>query len=295
MFANNFEYYRAGTADEAIELLAAHEGAELVAGAHGLLPRMRTGEEAPPTLVDISGADGLSSVDETDAELSIGPLVTHSELAVAESVRRRAPALADAAGEVGDLQVRNGGTIGGNLAHGDGRADLPAAVLALEGSIEVRGPDGDRTIDADDCFLGHFETAVADDELVTAVRIPKADDDVGGVTSAYRKRRNPRSGYALVGIAVRLQTDADDESIQNARVAVTGATTHPRRLHGVEDALAEASIAPDTIAEAADRAGEGLDMDAFRSGPQASAAYRRHLVAIDTERVLRDALGLEAD
>lgn len=295
MFANDFEYYRAGTADEAVELLAEHDGAELVAGAHGLLPRMRTGEEAPPALVDISGAHGLSSIDETDAELSIGALVTHAELATTESVRRRAPALADAAGEVGDLQVRNGGTIGGNLAHGDGRADLPAAILALEGLLAVQGPDGERTIDAGNCFLNHFETAVADDEIVTAVRIPATDDDTGDVMSAYRKRRNPRSGYALVGVAVWLQTDVDNESIQAARVAVTGATTRSRRLHGVENALEGASITSDMIAEAADRAGERLDEDAFRSGPQASASYRRHLVSVDTERVLRDALGLDTN
>jgi aerobic carbon-monoxide dehydrogenase medium subunit len=290
MFANDFEYHRADTADEAIELLAEHDGAELVAGAHGLLPRMRTGEESPPTLVDISRVDGLSSIDDANGHLSIGALVTHTTVAESEPVRAHAPALAEAAGAVGDLQVRNGGTVGGNLAHGDARADLPAAVLALEGALVVRGPSGERTIDADDVFVDHFETAIKDDELVTALRLPTADDET---VSAYRKRRNPLSGYALVGVAVRVRLDTDGEAVRDARVAVTGATVRPRRLHGVEDELAGAHITADSIREAAGQAGTNLDADEFRTDPQTSATYRAHLLRIDTERALRSVLELD--
>lgn len=228
MFANDFEYYQAESADEAVELLAAHDGAELVAGAHGLLPRMRTGEEAPPVLVDISDADGLANVDETDDGLSVGALATHAELAAAEPVRRRASALADAAGEVGDLQVRNGGTIGGNLAHGDGRADLPAAVLALEGSLTVHGPDGERTIDDDDCFLGHFETAVADDELVTAVRIPAAEDDAG------HTERVPQASES----ALRLRAGRGRGSASNRRRVDPGGSRRRDRCDHAPEAVA---------------------------------------------------------
>jgi aerobic carbon-monoxide dehydrogenase medium subunit len=292
MFANDFEYHRADAVEEAIDLLVEHDGAELVAGAHGLLPRMRTGEESPPALVDIGRIDGLSSIDGTDGELSIGALVTHATVADSEPVRAHAPALSDAAGEVGDLQVRNGGTVGGNLAHGDARADLPAAALALEGELVVRGPDGERTIDADDVFVDHFETAVADNEIVTALRLPVTDDET---VSAYRKRRNPLSGYALVGVAVRAHLGAAGEAVRDARVAVTGATTRPRRLREVEDELAGAQITAEAISEAASLARTSLDDDEFRTDPQTSAAYRAHLLGIETERALRSVLKPDDD
>ncbi|WP_137289259.1 FAD binding domain-containing protein [Natronorubrum halophilum] len=289
MYTNDFEYYRADSVDAAIELLGDHDGAELVAGAHGLLPRMKTGDESPPALVDIGRLSGLDGIEKANGDsggdgISIGALATHSQIAESETVRDRATALADAASELGDPQVRNGGTIGGNLAHGDARSDPPAALLALEGSLEVRGPDGERTIDATDLFEGPFETAVADDEIVTAVRIPTDDDAVSG----YRKRRDPLSGYAMVGVGVWLRTD--DETIEAARVAVTGATTTPSRLPAVEDELEGSAVSEETITAAAAEAGTTLEADAFVSDVRASAEYREHLLTIDTERALSDVL-----
>lgn len=287
MYANDFDYHRAGSVDEAIDLLADNEGAELLAGSHGLLPRMRTGEEAPPALVDIGGVDGLASIEATDAELSIGALVTHAEIADSEAVRDRAPALADAADAVGDPQVRNGGTIGGNLAHGDARADHAAAVLALDGSLSVRGPKGDRSIDATDLFRGHFETAVGDDEIVTALDVPIEAD----ARSVYRKHRNPLSGYPLVGVGAWVQTDG--ETIEAVRVGATGSTPHPMRLRAVEEELAGAAIDRESIAEATDRATETIDVDEFRTDPQASPAYCAHLLSVYAERALRSALEVD--
>lgn len=288
MYANDFEYYRAESVDEAVEILTAHEGAELLAGSHGLLPRMRTGEEAPPALVDINAVDGLSSIERTDGDLSIGALVTHAALAESELVREHAPALADAAGEVGDIQVRNGGTIGGNLAHGDARTDHPAAVLALGGSLEVTGPDGDRSIDADDLVTGHFETAVGDHEIVTALRIPVEDD----TSSAYHKHRNPLSGYPLIGVGAWAQTDG--ETIERVRVAATGNLAHPKRLAAVEDALEGEALEAATVETAAEQA-TSLDDDEFRPDVQASPAYCRHLLSVHTEHALRDVLDVDEE
>lgn len=288
MYTNDFEYYRADSVDDALTLLGDHAGAELVAGAHGLLPRMKTGDESPPALVDIGQLRGLDMIEEDDdgTDLSIGALATHAEIADSETVRQRASALADAAAELGDPQVRNGGTIGGNLAHGDARSDPPAALLALDGSLEVRGLNGERTINATDLFEGPFETAVADDEIVIGIQIPTIDDAVSG----YRKRRDPLSGYALVGIGVWLRTDG--ETIEDARVAVTGATTTPTRLPAVEDALEGEAITEDTISAASAKAGTTVDDGAFVSDVQASAEYREHLLTIDTERALYDVINI---
>ena len=287
MYASDFAYHRAESVEEAIELLAAHDGAQLVAGTHGLLPRMKTGEERPRALVDVSGLEELAEIDDGGDELSIGALVTHARLAESETVRERATALADAAGELGDPQVRNGGTIGGNLAHGDARSDPPAAVLALGGALELQGPDGERRLDATALFEGHFETAVGDDEVVTALSIPPHDD----ATSAYVKRRNPLSGYALVGVAAWVRLDGDE--IVEARVGATGTPPHPVRLDGVEDELEDATPDEETIAAAASRATEDLEIDELRSDVQASAEYRAHLLSVDAERALRRVCGLE--
>ncbi|ELY44263.1 FAD binding domain-containing protein [Natronorubrum sulfidifaciens] len=288
MYANDFEYYHAESVAEAVDLLEEHEGAELLAGSHGLLPRMRTGEEAPPVLVDINAVDGLSSIEVTDGDLSVGALVTHAELADSDLVREHAPALADAAGEVGDIQVRNGGTIGGNLAHGDARTDHPAAVLALGSSLDVTGSDGDRSIDAADLFTGHFETAVGEHELVTALRIPIED----GASSTYHKHRNPLSGYPLIGVGAWARIDG--ETIERVRVAATGNLSHPRRLSAVEAALEGEALEPASITAAAEQT-TALDDDEFRPDVQASPAYCRHLLSVNTEHALRDVLDVDGE
>ncbi len=283
MLANEVDYHRAGSVEEAIDLLETHTGAELLAGAHGLLPRMKTGEEAPETLVDISRIDRLSAIEAKDGTLSVGALATHADIAGSETVREHAPALADAAEAVGDLQVRAGGTIGGNLAHGDPRVDPAAPVLALNGAVIVRGPDGRRRIDATDLFVGEFETAVADDEVVTRLEIPSDDAE-----SAYHKRRNPLSGYAAVGVAAWIQTD--NGTVTDARVGATAVASHPRRLEAVEAELGGADANTETAKAAADRAGESIPDGEVRSDPFASAEFRSHLLSTDTESLLTNLL-----
>ena len=289
MYANDFEYYRATSVAEAVELLVSNEGAEPMAGSHGLLPRMRTGEEAPPVLVDINGIDGLRSIEETEAGLSIGALTTHAEIARSELVQTHAPALAVAAQAVGDIQVRNGGSIGGNLAHGDPRADLPAAVLALGGSVSVTGPDGSSSIDATELFHGDFKTEVDDHEIVTAVEIPVA----ANTASTYVKHRNPLSGYPLIGVGAWVQTDDGGETIEAARVAATGNLVRSMRLEEVENALIGSAVDKSTIDAAVAEA--AVDEELYRQDPQASAAYCNHLLAVRTAEALDTVLAIETN
>lgn len=275
MHASEFDYYRAGTVEEAVALLGDHEGARPVAGAHDLLLRMKTGETAPPALVDISGIDGLRGIDHDDEAVSVGALANHADVAASEVVREHAGALAEAAAAVGDTQVRNGGTVGGNLASGDPRVDPAAAVLALDGSVVAVGPDGERTIDATAFFLGPRETALGDQEVLTELRV------AAGGTSSYRKRRNPLSGYATVGVAA--WAAVEDGAVADARVAATAVGPAPVRLRAVEEALVGGT---DGEAAAA-RAGEAFEESEVRTDPQTSAAYRLHALSAYTERAIK--------
>lgn len=280
MFANEFAYHRAGSVDEAIDLLEEHAEAELLAGSHGLLPRMKTAEESPESLVDISRIDELSTIDREGETLSIGALATHADIAGSDAVKQTAPALAESTAAVGDMQVRSGGTIGGNLAHGDPRVDPAAAVLALDAVITVKGADGRRMIPATELFEGNFETSVRDDEIVTNLEVPIDED----ATSAYHKRQNPNSGYAAVGVAAWLKTD--DGLVTDARVATTAVAPFPRRLPEVEDELVETTVDGVDIAAAADRAGKSIPTENIREDPYASAEFRSHLLSTDTETLL---------
>ncbi|MFB6268423.1 MAG: xanthine dehydrogenase family protein subunit M [Halobacterium sp.] len=284
MYPEDFDYYRADSVEDAVSLLGEHEDSELLAGAQGILTRMKTGEESPAALVDIGGLDGLSGIEAGDGTLSVGALATHADVAASQTVADHATALSDAAAEVGDRQVRNAGTIGGNLAHGDERSDPPAAVLALDGRLVVQGPDGERTIDATDLFDESFETAVGEREVVTRLDVP-VDGDVG---SAYHKRRNPLSGYALVGVAASVRLDGG--TVSEARVGVTGVTDRPFRLEAVEDVLEGEPVDDELRSAAADAASGAVDADGLRSDPQASGAFRAHLLGVYTEQVLADAV-----
>jgi carbon-monoxide dehydrogenase medium subunit len=283
MYTDDFDYYRAESVDEAVSLLGEHDGAELLAGGHGLLTRMKVGEESPPALVDISGLDGLDAVERDGDELRVGALATHADVAESDVVRADARALADAAGSLGDLQVRNGGTLAGNLAHGDARSDPPAAALALGVSLTVRGPEGERSVPAEDLFAGDFETTLDEGDVVTALRVPTDAD-----ASAYVRRRNPLSGYASVGVAVALWTDGD--AVTEARVAATGAPPHPVRLGGVEGALAGAALTAEAGADAAAHAMDDLAVDALNADVEASSEFRAHLLELFTERAVERAM-----
>lgn len=283
MIPPEFDYYRAKSVEDAFDLLATHADADptLLAGGHGLLPEMKTGETSPGVLVDISGIDGLRGV-EAGSQISIGALTTHATLADSDLLWNRAPVLAEAATNVGDRQVRNRGTIGGNLAEADPAADLPAATIAADATLRIRGPDGERTVSAEEFFGDGPELGTR--ELLAEIRI--SGESTGG---AYAKKMHPATGYALVGVAVSLKIE--DETVTRARIAASGVADEPVRLSAVEDALVGKEPTQDARSAAAESASESIDPAEARSDPTASGEFRVHLLEPYTERALKRAIG----
>lgn len=285
MFPDEFEYYEADSVSEALDLLDEHSGeqTELLAGGHSLLPAMKTGLSSPDVLVDIGGVESMQGIDAGDGTLSIGAMTRYSTIADSETVGEHAPALADAVRQVGDVQVRNRGTIGGNLAHADPASDLPGAALASDVTLVAEGPGGERLIPVDEYFFGMYATDLAEDELLTRVEVPPANGAVG----AYAKKPSPSSGYAMVGVAALLDTDGG--TVDSARLGANGAMDHGVRLTPVEDALVGETLDAETIEAAADRASEDLDVDMMMSDLQASGEFRAQLLRVYTKRALRAA------
>ena len=283
MIPGSFEYFAPTTIDEAIALLQEHgDEAKVLAGGHSLIPLMKLRLAEPGVIVDISRIDELRGVRQRDGGVAIGALTTHTVVSSDTSLAEL-DALREAARSIGDVQVRNRGTLGGSLAHGDPGADLPAAALALDAEIALRGPQGERTVRADDFFVGLLTTDLAEDELLTEVRINRPPERTG---SAYVKFPNPASGYAVVGVAARVTLGADG-TVSDARIGITGAGDRPVRATAVEEALRGRPLTAETIAEAARQAAEGIDpLDDIH----ASAEYRAELARVYTRRALERAM-----
>jgi carbon-monoxide dehydrogenase medium subunit len=281
MFPAEFDYYRAETVAEALDLLDEHPEAEIIAGGHSLLPTMKLGLASPPALVDISGIDALHGIAVDDDGVRIGALTRYATIADDADLGRACPAVTAAAGAIGDVQVRNRGTIGGNLAHADPASDLPAAALASDATLVLEGPDGERTVPADDFFLMIFTTAKEEGELLTRIDLPKlGPDDVG----VYVKKASPSSGYAVVGVATVLELEGG--VVSSARVAANGAFDHAMRLPGTEEALVDESLDTGVIETAAAAAMDGIDEAALMGDHHVSADYRAQLLRAYTERAL---------
>ncbi|WP_254533044.1 FAD binding domain-containing protein [Natrinema gelatinilyticum] len=283
MYPPEFDYYRAESVDHALELIADNPEAKILAGGHSLIPMMKSGLSDPGTLVDIGEIDELTGIERDDGTISIGALTNYATIADDDELWDERTVLVEAAHEVGDIQVRNRGTIGGNIAHGDPASDLPAAVLAADATIVVQGPGGERTIDADDFFVGMYATAIGDDELLTRIEVPRRPEAHG----AYLKKPSPSSGYALVGVAVSMETDGD--RIESARVAANGVLDRGVRLEPVEAALVGETIEEDVFEAAAQRADEDIDEFMIMDDIQASAEFRAQLLRVHTERALNEA------
>ena len=283
MIPASFEYVAPASVDEAIRLLREHgDEAKILAGGHSLIPLMKFRLAEPGVVIDIGNIGELRGIRRSNGSIAIGALTTHTAVGSASELAGL-DALTDAARAIGDVQVRNRGTIGGSLAHADPGADLPAAVLALDAELVVRGPNGERTVAADDFFTGLLTSDIAEDEILTEVRLQGAPARTG---STYVKFANPASGYAIVGVAVRL-TLGDDGSVTDARVGITGAGDRAVRAAGVENELRGKRTSAETIAAAAARAAEGIDpLDDIH----ASAEYRAELVRVHTRRALAQAV-----
>jgi aerobic carbon-monoxide dehydrogenase medium subunit len=266
-----FDYVRAGSADEALAALAQHgDDAKLLAGGHSLLPLMKLRLAVPSVLVDIGRLSDLSYVREDGDDVVIGALTRHRDVETSDILLQHVPLLAHATSKVGDPQVRHRGTIGGSLAHGDPASDLPAVLLALGGSLTIRGQNGERTVAADDFFTGFLETAVGPDELLTEIRVPK----VTGAGWSFQKFNRRAQDWAIVGVA----------AVNNSRtgVGLVNMGTTPLRAAAVEEALAGGASVADAAAVAADGTSPPSDLNG-------SAEYRAHLARVLVRRALEEA------
>jgi carbon-monoxide dehydrogenase medium subunit len=266
-----FDYVRPASVDEAISQLREHgEDAKVLAGGHSLLPLMKLRLATPTVLVDVARIAGLSYVRDGGDHVAVGALTRHRDLEVSELLASAAPIVAHAASQVGDPQVRHRGTLGGSLAHGDPASDLPAVVLALGGSLLVRGPEGERVIAASDFFEGFLQTALAPDELIVEVRLPKT---TGGWS--FQKFNRRAQDWAIVGTAVAT-------TASGTGVALVNMGSVPVRAGATEAAIASGASA-EVAAAAAD---EGTDPP---SDINATSEYRRHLARVLVRRGLREA------
>ena len=276
-----FSYVRARDVADALRLLGEHgDEAKLLAGGHSLIPMMKLRLATPGVIVDIGAIPGLARIAHDGKRIAIGALTTHAALAESRELREHAPALSQAANELGDPQVRNRGTAGGACAHGDPSADYPAVMLALDATFSLTGASGTREVDADAFFVGMFETALDPREVLTSIAFAAAPH------SAYAKFHHPASGYAVVGAAVNLTVAAG--RIAAARVAFTGVGDAPFRAHGVEAALAGVKTGDTAALDAACRdAAAGIDA---RGDTFASGEYRSAMADVFVRRALVSAL-----
>ena len=271
-----FDYERPGTLDEALRLLAKHgEDAKVLAGGHSLLPAMKLRLAQPKVVIDIGRIDALRAIREEGGKIVVGGLATHYEIESSELLKEKCPLLPEVAAQIGDVQVRNRGTIGGSAVHADPAADWPAAILALDAELEVAGSGGKRIVAARDFFVDLLETVVKPNEILVSLTVP-----VTGKAVAYAKFAQKASGFAIAGAAVR----ADGGSVA---VGITGVAAKAYRAGGVESALKGQPITAESIASASRAAAEGVDP---LSDIHASAEFRAHLARVYTRRALETAV-----
>lgn len=264
MIPAKFEYTKASSVGEAVDLLDKHGfDAKILAGGHSLLPAMKLRLNRPGIVIDISGISGMNAITETGEEIHIGANCTHSQLVRSELVKKHVGLLAEAADTIGDVQVRNKGTIGGSLAHADPSADYAAVVLACDAIIVAEGKDGTREIPATEFFEGIFTTTLADDEIITSIRFPKV------ANGNYQKFYQSASRFAVVGVAVVKDGD-------KVKVGVTGAADTPYRATAVENAYSGDSSAAE----------HAVDDVEVMSDHFADAEYRAHLAKTMVKRAL---------
>ena len=281
MIPQEFEYSAPQTLEEALGLVASGER-KVLAGGMSLIPMMKLRLAAPAEVVDLGRIEGLDGIAEEGGVVQIGAMAKHHALETSPVVRARCPLLAEAASHIGDVQVRNMGTLGGSIAHADPAADYPAALLALEARIRVVSANSDRVVEAADFFLDAFTTALEPGELVLEVRAPVEEANEG---YCYEKVAHPASGFAVVGVAVRVKREGG--RIAMARIGVTGMGPHAFRAREAEKLLESGGEA----GQAAAMGGEGEEAN---TDLYASAGYRRHLAQVHTRRALAVALSRAA-
>ena len=275
MIPVSFDYFAPASLQEALQLLADRgEDAKPLAGGHSLVPLMKLRLAQPAALIDLGRVTELKGISMQGGRVRIGAMTTHAQVASSLEVIQNAPALAQAAHEIGDRQVRARGTIGGSLAHNDPAADLPAVMLALDAEITLRSAGGERTLKAEDFLVGMLETALRPDELITSVSVAVSPH------SAYVKFPNPASHYAITGVCVSVQGNG---TVSSARIGVTGAAPMAFRATAAESALTGKMLSAESVAAAAEAAYDGREL---LGDIHASAEYRGSLVRVMTRRAL---------
>ncbi len=283
MIPADFDYVAPETIEDALAALRdGGEDAKLLAGGHSLLPLMKLRLAAPTLLVDLRRIPGLSGIERANGGFRLGAMTRHHAVATEEGLG----AAALAAATIADQQVRNRGTIGGTLAHGDPASDMPALLLAYDGTVSVTGPNGEREIAAADLFEDYLTTSIGDDEIITSVSLPALE----GYGHGYEKFNRRQEDWAMVAVSASIKK-ASDGSCEDVRVGLTHMASVPLRATAVEEALRGGSLDADAIARAAEQAAEGTSPPADLN---ASADYKRHLARVLCRRALEQAAAAEA-
>ena len=279
MFPAEFEYYRPKSTAEALKLLQKVKGARVLAGGHSLLPAMKLRLASPAALVDIARIKELSGIKSVKGGLQIGAMTTHAAIAASDVVRKSCPVLAETAGNIGDLQVRNRGTIGGSIAHADPAADYPTLMLLLGATFTVTGPKKKREIDAQDFFVDLFTTALKPGEILTSIHVPAES------AAVYLKHRHPASSFAVVGVAASVGMKKG--KCDRVAVAIGGATAIPVRAQAAEKALNGQEPTATNIERAAAAVAGAIKSPL--SDSYASGEFRTHLATVMAKRALTQA------
>jgi carbon-monoxide dehydrogenase medium subunit len=284
MYAAEFEYYKAGSVAEALQLLDSHEGAKLIAGGHSLIPLLKLRLARPSALIDIGGIADLKGITVNNGTIRIGPLTTHGEIATSSELENSCGIAAEAAGGIGDTQVRNRGTIGGNVVHADPASDWGTVLMALNASFIIQGSQN-RTVAVDDFFQGVFTTVIGEGEILTGIEMPSL---ASNQHAEYAKMAHPATGFAVVGAAVVVTVD--NGICTAARIAVGGLVPAPLRVKSVETALVGKELTADAIAAAAENVAADVGDDAIGDF-FASAEYRKVIAGIEVKHALNHAMG----
>ena len=273
MIPANFDYLRPATLDAALAALASMDDAKVLAGGHSLIPALKLRLAQPRSVIDISRIPGLNYIRATNGQVLIGAMTTHHEIESSELLKEKCPLFPEVAATIGDVQVRNRGTLGGSLVHADPAADWPAAILALDAQMEVAGPEGRRTVQAADFFVEMMQSAVQPNEILIEIRVPVTASSV-----AYVKFAQKASGFAIAGVAAIVEAAS-----KSVRIGVTGVATKAFRATAAEDALRGKTLTAANILLAADRADDGVET---LNDMHASAEFRAHLTRVHTRRAL---------
>ena len=283
MIPASFDYIAPQSLEEAVRALADHgEEAKLLAGGHSLLPLMKLRLANPKLLIDLSRIPGLRGIRHEDDKIIVGALTTHYQIESSELVKEKCPLLSQTAGAIGDVQVRNRGTIGGSLTHADPSADWPAAILALGGELKLSGPKGERRSAPEDFFLAPMTTAIEPTEILTEIRVPVLSQPCG---SAYLKMAQQASGFALVAIAVWLRLGRS-RLVEEIGIGVTGLGEKPFRAQAVEQFVRGNKLTPKLVEASASQVAEGIEP---LEDLHAAAKFRAHLARVYTSRAIQEA------